>query len=47
MQNPRSVEDQLEYCSAYAAREGLSVVATFADRARSGGRCSEEMACPS
>lgn len=37
MQNPRSVEDQFEYCSAYAAREGLSVVATFADRARSGG----------
>lgn len=37
MQNPRSVEDQFEYCRAYATREGLSVVATFADHARSGG----------
>lgn len=36
LQNERSITDQVELCRAYAKREGLSVVATFDDRARSG-----------
>jgi site-specific DNA recombinase len=35
-QNPRSIEDQEALCRAYAAREGLAVVAVFADRALTG-----------
>jgi site-specific DNA recombinase len=41
LQNERSVEDQFELCRSYAAREKLSVVATFADRARSGASTIE------
>ncbi|MER9019817.1 recombinase family protein [Mesorhizobium sp. M0898] len=37
LQNERSIDDQLALCRAYAARERLNVVATFDDRARSGG----------
>ncbi|MER9302003.1 recombinase family protein [Mesorhizobium sp. M0496] len=37
LQNERSIDDQLALCRAYAEREGLDVVATFDDRARSGG----------
>jgi site-specific DNA recombinase len=37
MQSDRSIEDQFALCEAYAAREGLTVVARFEDRARSGG----------
>ena len=37
LQNERSVEDQVALCRAYAERERLQVVATFDDRARSGG----------
>ncbi|ESX27827.1 hypothetical protein X767_02600 [Mesorhizobium sp. LSJC264A00] len=37
LQNERSIDDQLALCRAYAEREGLNVVATFDDRARSGG----------
>jgi len=36
MQQDRSVDDQIATCRAYADREGLEVVATFADRAKSG-----------
>ncbi|WGD51449.1 recombinase family protein [Bradyrhizobium sp. CB1650] len=37
LQNERSVEDQVSLCQGYAEREGLSVVFTYEDRARSGG----------
>ena len=37
LQSERSIEDQFALCLAYAAREGLSVVAQHDDRARSGG----------
>ncbi|MER8469117.1 recombinase family protein [Mesorhizobium sp. M1328] len=37
LQNERSVDDQLALCRTYAEREGLNIVATFDDRARSGG----------
>ena len=37
LQNERSIEDQLSLCQSYASREGLSVVRTYEDRARSGG----------
>lgn len=37
MQSDRSIEDQVALCEAYAAREGLTVVARFEDRMRSGG----------
>ena len=36
LQRERSIEDQLALCSSFAAREGLSIIATFADRAQSG-----------
>lgn len=36
MQNPRSVEDQQTLCRDFALRNGMTVVATFEDRARSG-----------
>lgn len=37
LQNERSIDDQVALCRTYAEREGLNVVATFDDRARSGG----------
>ncbi|MGX1168485.1 site-specific DNA recombinase [Bradyrhizobium sp. USDA 372] len=37
LQNERSIEDQLSLCQSYAEREGLIVVSTHEDRARSGG----------
>ncbi|WP_183232044.1 recombinase family protein [Bradyrhizobium sp. SBR1B] len=37
LQNERSIEDQLSLCQGYAEREGLTVVSTHEDRARSGG----------
>ena len=37
LQNERSIEDQLSLCQSYADREGLSIVRTYDDRARSGG----------
>jgi DNA invertase Pin-like site-specific DNA recombinase len=37
LQNERSIEDQLSLCQSYAEREGLTVVSTYEDRARSGG----------
>ncbi|MCP3392497.1 recombinase family protein [Bradyrhizobium sp. CCGB12] len=37
LQNERSIEDQLTLCNSYAEREGLMVVSTHEDRARSGG----------
>jgi site-specific DNA recombinase len=37
LQNERSIEDQLSLCQSYAEREGLNVVSTYEDRARSGG----------
>jgi site-specific DNA recombinase len=37
LQDERSIEDQVTLCRKYAEREGLDVVATFDDRARSGG----------
>lgn len=36
MQNERSIEDQVELCRAFAAREGMVVVDLFEDRAISG-----------
>lgn len=36
LQNERSTEDQIDLCRAYAEREGFEVVATYADKARSG-----------
>lgn len=36
LQRDRSIEDQAALCRAYAAREGLAVVAEYSDRARSG-----------
>lgn len=36
LQNERSVDDQVELCRAYCTREGLTPVATFDDKARSG-----------
>jgi site-specific DNA recombinase len=36
LQQERSIEDQFELCRAYAAKNGLDVVGTFDDRARSG-----------
>ena len=41
LQNEKSVEDQFALCHAYAAREGLVVVETFADRAQSGASMIE------
>ena len=37
LQNERSIEDQRSLCQSYAAREGLSIVRNYDDRARSGG----------
>ncbi len=37
LQNERSIEDQLSLCQTYAGRDGLSVIRTYEDRARSGG----------
>ncbi|MCA1512732.1 recombinase family protein [Bradyrhizobium sp. NBAIM01] len=37
LQNERSIEDQLLLCQTYAEREGLTVISTYEDRARSGG----------
>ena len=37
LQNERSIEDQLSLCQSCAHREGLHVVSTYEDRARSGG----------
>ncbi|QOZ13539.1 recombinase family protein [Bradyrhizobium sp. CCBAU 51765] len=37
LQNERSIEDQLSLCQSYAERQGLTVVSTHEDRARSGG----------
>ncbi len=37
LQDERSIEDQVSLCRNYSEREGLQVVATFDDRARSGG----------
>ena len=37
LQNERSIEDQTSLCKSYAEREGLRVVCTYEDRARSGG----------
>nr|WP_271608844.1 recombinase family protein [Bradyrhizobium sp. CCBAU 21359] len=37
LQDERSIEDQLSLCQSYAEREGLTVVSTHEDRARSGG----------
>lgn len=36
LQNERSIEDQFALCKDYATREQLDVIATYADRARSG-----------
>lgn len=36
LQSDRSIEDQQALCHAYAARNGLTIVADYADRARSG-----------
>lgn len=36
LQNERSTEDQLDLCRSYAEREGLRVVGTHQDKARSG-----------
>ncbi len=36
LQHERSIEDQIELCRGYAAKNGLEIVATFDDRARSG-----------
>jgi site-specific DNA recombinase len=35
-QNDRSVEDQIEFCQAHAARLGLTVIGSDSDRAKSG-----------
>jgi site-specific DNA recombinase len=37
LQNERSIEDQISLCRSYAEREGLAVISTYEDRARSGG----------
>lgn len=37
LQNERSTEDQFDLCVAYARRENFRVVASFEDKARSGG----------
>jgi site-specific DNA recombinase len=37
LQNERSIEDQVSLCQGYARREGLNLVSTYEDRARSGG----------
>lgn len=37
LQNDRSIDDQVALCRDFAARQGFSVVAVHADRARSGG----------
>tara|TARA_R110002074_G_scaffold253081_4_gene425112 strand:+ start:11001 stop:12629 length:1629 start_codon:yes stop_codon:yes gene_type:complete len=37
LQSERSIEDQVALCRAYATRENLDIVATYDDRARSGG----------
>jgi MobA/MobL family len=42
--NERSIEDQLSLCQSYAHREGLHVVSTYEDRARSGGTGSSAVA---
>lgn len=36
LQNEKSTEDQIDLCRTYAEREGYEVVATYADKARSG-----------
>lgn len=37
LQSEGSIEDQAALCRAFAAREGLEIVGTYEDRARSGG----------
>jgi site-specific DNA recombinase len=37
LQNERSIDDQAALCRSYTRREGLTVVAVYEDRARSGG----------
>jgi site-specific DNA recombinase len=37
LQNERSIDDQIALCRDYARREGLEVISTYEDRARSGG----------
>ncbi len=37
LQNDRSIDDQVALCRTHAARQGLTVVAVFNDRAKSGG----------
>jgi site-specific DNA recombinase len=41
LQNEKSIDDQFALCHAYAAREGLIVVETFADKALSGASMIE------
>lgn len=36
LQTDRSIEDQISLCSDFAAKQGLTIVAGFDDRARSG-----------
>ncbi|WP_320198541.1 recombinase family protein [Agrobacterium sp. rho-13.3] len=36
LQNERSTQDQIDLCTSYARREGLHIVSTFQDQARSG-----------
>ena len=36
LQNERSTEDQIDLCKAFAKREGFTVAATYADKAKSG-----------
>lgn len=36
LQNERSIDDQVDLCRSFAARQGIAVVAVFDDRARSG-----------
>jgi len=36
LQQARSIEDQVELCRSYAARNDLQIVALYDDRARSG-----------
>ncbi len=35
-QNPKSIEDQIQICRDYAGREGIEVVAIYADEETSG-----------
>ena len=36
LQNEKSTEDQIALCRAYAARQGMNVIASHEDKARSG-----------